>query len=243
MFLFLKKPPRAWARLDSLQPSTGRALVIFEMAAPPSSPLKAQVTKELGSFSSGAGAPESTGAAVQQSPSCWLRFIRWLKAIPLRPLMIAIRVLNVLLAVLLMLVYPVAFITDFEKIQTDGGVFTNVMLMLYCTGFSIMLIVFEARVARMDKRMNHLFGFMFSFLGRALFMCFLGTLAFAGTWTVNLVVGSVAIAFAVVQCIIMYNHPAFQTDGELSNRTSRLQGSYSSVDAQEAGDDDKGGGT
>jgi hypothetical protein len=208
------------------------------MAEPPS-PLRREVAKELGTFSSGGASPESTGGGGGSSRSCWGKFISCIKGLPLRPLMLAIRVLNVLLAVLLMLVYPVAFITDWEQIQADGGIFTNVMLMIYCTGFSIMLIVFEARVAIMDKRMNHLFGFMFSFLGRALFMCFLGTLAFAGTWVANLVVGSVAIAFAFVQCIIMYNHPAFQTDGELSNRSSRLEGSYSSVDQTQEADNSR----
>ena len=209
------------------------------------SPLKQEVAKELGTFSSndtsnGSGSGGgSAGSSSSSSSSCWRGFVSWLKRVPLRPMMLTIRILNVLLAILLMLVYPVAFFTDFDKIKSDGGLFTNVMLMLYCTGFSIMLIVFEARVARMDKRMNHLFGFMFSFLGRALFMCFLGTLAFAGAWVVNLVVGSVAISFAIVQCIIMYNHPAFQTDGELSNHSSRLQGSYSSVDQE---NDPHGGG-
>ena len=191
------------------------------------SPLKAEVESGLGTYSSESGSSSTSSGS---GKSCWQGFIGCIKRTPLRPLMIGIRVLNIILAILLMLVYPAAFFVDLEQMQEDGGIFTNAMLMVYCTGFSIMLIVFEARVAAMDKRMNHLFGFMFSFLGRAVFMCFLGTLAFAGTWIANLAVGSVAIVFAIVQFIIMYHHPAFQVDGEMSNRSSRLQGTYSSVE-------------
>lgn len=164
------------------------------------------------------------------NPTCWTRFIRWLQRIPLQKLMLCIRIINVIFAVILFVLYPLSFALHFDKIKEDGSIFTNVMLMIYCCTFAALLLVFEARVAKMDKRMNHLFGFMFSFLGRAFFMCFLGTLAFAGDGILNWVVGSIAIVFAILQCVIMYNHPAFQSDGELSNRTSRLKGNYSSVD-------------
>ena len=60
------------------------------------------------------------------------------------------RVLNIILGCLMLIVYPVSFILYFDTMKKD--LFNNIMLCVYSIVFSVMLIVFEARLSQMDAR-------------------------------------------------------------------------------------------
>ena len=50
----------------------------------------------------------------------------------------------------MLIVYPVSFILYFDTMKKD--LFNNIMLCVYSIVFSVMLIVFEARLSQMDAR-------------------------------------------------------------------------------------------
>lgn len=77
---------------------------------------------------------------------------------------------------------------------------------LYLTCFGLLLCCFELRLTSVEKTVRRRFGFMFSFMGRTLFLFFVGTLCFARNTTTTIVIGVVTILNGLMNAWVMYKY-------------------------------------
>lgn len=133
-----------------------------------------------------------------------------------------LRVFNLVNALLL----GVACYFAFTMVSVSHSV-TQTFLAVYIGVFALLLCAFELRVKWTEPRIRRSFGFMFTYTGRAVFLIFLGAIAFGMLdsqysqeegykWCLG--VGVATIANAIFNCFIICSHPQFQ---ELSRTYSR----------------------
>lgn len=129
---------------------------------------------------------------------------KWFHGLEIKTLAKIIKVANISVAIVLALIYPYAFFSGGLKMS-----FQSLVLCAYAMIFSCLLLAFEFKVQQMHNILKQLFGFMFSFFGRTLFLCFIGTLAIAGNWYGCQLVGLFAMAVSLLNCCAIYNHPGY----------------------------------
>ena len=93
-----------------------------------------------------------------------------------------------------------------------------IYIIIYNSGFSLMLIAYELHLKRTEAYFRSNCGFMFSFSGRTAFLFFLASLSFAATiqkWWFAYFVGIGTLINSIFNCFVIYWHPAFQKGGPL----------------------------
>lgn len=120
-----------------------------------------------------------------------------------------VRVTNVIMAMVLMAVFPLGFATQTIEVTPQ-----RILLCVYAILFSLLLLAFETRVGeRMKLMFKRMFGFMYSFTGRTAFLLFISSLALAAKAQWCTVVGICGIIVSTLNCMVVYNHPAFAQAG------------------------------
>ena len=95
--------------------------------------------------------------------------------------------------------------------------FTSITVSCYVIFFGLLMSCLECNISNLAPRLQRNFGFMFSFLGRTLFIVFCGSMAFAmGNW-LGYVVGALTVLNGLFNGYVICVHPAFKS-GELSAR-------------------------
>lgn len=122
-----------------------------------------------------------------------------------------LRVLNIINSILLAACCAFAF-------QATNGSPTRFFLSTYIGLFALLLFLFETRVKFTAPMIRRLFGFMFSAVGRAVFLVFVGAICFgmiddnlkqydAYAWCYTM--GFVTLLNAFFNCFILCSHPDF----------------------------------
>eukprot|EP00518_Triparma_eleuthera_P012596 CAMPEP_0182480570 /NCGR_PEP_ID=MMETSP1319-20130603/35965_1 /TAXON_ID=172717 /ORGANISM="Bolidomonas pacifica, Strain RCC208" /LENGTH=257 /DNA_ID=CAMNT_0024682081 /DNA_START=8 /DNA_END=778 /DNA_ORIENTATION=- len=110
------------------------------------------------------------------------------------------RVFNVVVAIALMIAAIVTIMT-----LPDVGTF---FVSLYVCFFGLALCCFETRLSTIENVLRKDFGFMFSSKGRALFLLFVGFLAFS-LGTLGAIVGGFMIADALFNFYVLIKFPEY----------------------------------
>lgn len=102
-------------------------------------------------------------------------------------------------------------------LQLLGGLisidFQTILLSAYAGIFGMLLMCAEMHFSAMDKWIRTRFGFMFSFVGRALFILFSASIMFATATWVGYLVGGLTLCNAIFNCWVIYMHPGFGKEG------------------------------
>lgn len=146
-------------------------------------------------------------------------FSRQIKKLSVRTVSVILRVFNFTNAILM----AITCFFSFKDLVTPcwPTCVTRTFLAVYMGVFSIMLFSFEARFKYTEKYIRRLFGFMFTWTGRAVFLIFIGAICFGMIdssqktketdgykWCVG--VGCATLANAIFNCFIICSHPGFQ---------------------------------
>jgi hypothetical protein len=95
--------------------------------------------------------------------------------------------------------------------------FTGLTISIYVIFFGVLMMCVEMKFANLQPRIQRLFGFLFTFFGRAIFVVFAATMVLAiGEWP-GYILGGVTFINACFNFYVFYVHPAFKT-GKLSTR-------------------------
>lgn len=139
-------------------------------------------------------------------------FSRQVKKLSVRTVTVLLRVLNIANAALLGLACFYAF-------QMISGSVTRTFLATYIGLFATLLALFETRVKYTEDTIRRLFGFMFSYSGRTVFLVFLGAICFGmlddaykndNAYQACLWVGLATLGNGLFNCFIICSHPGFQ---------------------------------
>ena len=108
----------------------------------------------------------------------------------------------------------------------------------YLTCFGCLLCCFELRIASVERVVRRLFGFLFSYSGRTIFILFIASLCLGTTgdngisiW--GIITGVLTFLNAMFNCFVVYSHPAFKS-GAISKDGDPTAG-YKSGDALAGG--------
>lgn len=133
-----------------------------------------------------------------------------IKSTPIGRILIIMRFINLVNAGLLGL----SSVMGFMNIDNVYVVYLSVYLAM----FSLVLLAFELRLPKWEERFRRLFGFMYSFWGRTLFLVFCGTLNFGIDYWVCILVGVLTLINSFFNCFIICQHPEFKTMLEKSKQ-------------------------
>lgn len=136
-----------------------------------------------------------------------------------------LRVLNLLNGLLLILVGILIFIVASFTIT-----FTTVTVSIYLVFFGALLSCLECNVGSCAPRFKANFGFMFSFLGRTLFILFCATLLYSLNYIAGWIVGTFTALSGLFNGYVICIHPAFRS-GDLS-MTGDPYGGYTGGDKE-----------
>lgn len=124
-----------------------------------------------------------------------------------------IRLTNLLNAVLIVFV---GIWSTFNLGNIAFGEFTFISISAYLTFFGCLLCCFELRIGFIEENVRKYFGFMFTFIGRAVFLIFLGMFCIglygANSGVVGIVVGVFTFLNALLNCFVMYRHGEIYAD-------------------------------
>ena len=87
----------------------------------------------------------------------------------------------------------------------------------YMTCFGCLLCCFELRISRVEKVVRRLFGFMFSYVGRAGFLFFLAIFCLgivSDQAALGWVVGVLTCLNALLNCFVIWRHPGFELQAD-----------------------------
>lgn len=93
--------------------------------------------------------------------------------------------------------------------------FSNIAVAIFVTFFGLMMTCLECNVGNLAPMIKRNFGFLFSFVGRAIFILFCATLCYAFNNWLGWIVGSVTAVNALFNAYVICVHPSFRS-GELS---------------------------
>eukprot|EP00939_MAST-03C_sp_MAST-3C-sp1_P005210 g5210.t1 len=113
----------------------------------------------------------------------------------------------------IMIAFPLGF--GVGSLSMDN--LLNWLLLFYTIFFGSLLITFHVRMkGDLLDFLKRNYGFMFSWMGRFAFLLFMATLLFTANeqWWYTIVVGILTVLVAILNCMILCNHPAYQSGGE-----------------------------
>ncbi|KNB46549.1 hypothetical protein JH06_0081 [Blastocystis sp. subtype 4] len=84
------------------------------------------------------------------------------------------------------------------------------LLSAYCCLFSGILFLFELHTKRINNRFKAEYGFLFTYIGRSVFILFLSTLLFSIPTFVQKIFGLVVLGISVMNLFVIVVHPAFR---------------------------------
>ena len=149
------------------------------------------------------------------------------------------------------LVVTSGFVRMFTISTTENGGLSRVPLAIvafYSIVFGFLWLSFEAGWhEKFQERLKRNFGFIFSYYGRMLFICFLATLVLSCplfgdgapklSW-VSLTVGIITLINGTFNCYVIYNHPGFTTRGPKEDAAKAGdKGSQKSATKKQASED------
>mmetsp|Transcript_20132 Transcript_20132/g.35782 ORF Transcript_20132/g.35782 Transcript_20132/m.35782 type:complete len:245 (+) Transcript_20132:277-1011(+) len=83
---------------------------------------------------------------------------------------------------------------------------SSLAVSLYVTCFGVLLCCFEVRLSMIEKLVRLRFGFMYSFVGRTMFLVFIATLCFARDEAGTTVVSIITLLNAIMNAFVMWKH-------------------------------------
>ena len=122
--------------------------------------------------------------------------------------------LNILNGLVLILGAVLVFITSIVQVS-----FTALTVAAYTCFFGLMMICVELNIANVQPRIQNNFGFLFTFIGRAIFILFAATMAMAMASWITYITGGVTAANALFNMYCMCVHPAFHKGGRFHKHT------------------------
>lgn len=120
-----------------------------------------------------------------------------------------LRMANMLNGLCMMLTGILVLLVGFVNIS-----FTNITVSSYVVFFGMMMMCLECNLGNLAPKFRRNFGFMFSFIGRAIFIVFSATMLFAMDYWIAFIVGGVTMLNGLFNGYLICVHPAFKT-GEL----------------------------
>jgi len=97
-----------------------------------------------------------------------------------------------------------------------GGLVTlrwaTIAISCYLFLFGCMLCCFELRISAIDNRVRQRFGFMYSYMGRTLFLFFIASFLFARNTTTTYAIGGITLANALMNCYVTIKHGEYSAD-------------------------------
>lgn len=103
---------------------------------------------------------------------------------------------------------------------------TTITICLYIAFFGMFLCCTEFKIPNIEVRLRREFGFLYSFVGRTLFILFAGTMCLSLAVTLGYILGIATIANALFNAYVVKTHPSFKS-GELK-RSGDPAASYTS---------------
>ncbi|KAK8791192.1 hypothetical protein WA171_002141 [Blastocystis sp. BT1] len=92
--------------------------------------------------------------------------------------------------------------------------------------FAGILCLYEMQMKKLGQKLRRLYGFLYTYIGRSLYLVFLGTILFTIDAWYNIVLGIIIILDAAYNVLILFCHPAFKngqrkiTDDPTQNYTA-----------------------
>uniref|UniRef100_A0A7S2S8X4 Uncharacterized protein n=1 Tax=Mucochytrium quahogii TaxID=96639 RepID=A0A7S2S8X4_9STRA len=114
-----------------------------------------------------------------------------------------IRICNLLNAGLIIFagIYSLVSISDIATLHLAA-----LSISLYLACFGCILCCFELRVGALEKMVRRRFGFMYTFIGRTIFLFFIASFLFPRNTTTTIIVGVVTLCNAFLNCFVMWKH-------------------------------------
>ena len=137
--------------------------------------------------------------------------IQRLRETPIKRLLTYLRITNMINALLVLLVFPLGFITEALTLQISTAFFTG-----YSIIFALIIFIFECNCGSWQVRIRTNFGFLYSFVGRTAFLLFVASICLCAQTTSGYFMFAVTFLNASVNCLILATHPAFKKGGQLS---------------------------
>ena len=149
-----------------------------------------------------AAAPAAAAAPPERGPLTWShsRSVRFM------------RLGNACNGVLLVTFAILSFLLPSGSLLPD---FSSITLSCYVIFLGLLMCTVELNLSPVQARVRRNFGFLFSYLGRALFVAFSGSMAVAMAYSngsasiILIAVGVATMANALVNLVIIYFNPAF----------------------------------
>lgn len=91
--------------------------------------------------------------------------------------------------------------------------FQVLLLSVYITFFGLLLMCVECHMGFVDKLIRKMFGFLYSFCGRTIFILFAASINFAMDSWVGYVIGSATLLNAIFNFYVIKFHPGFKASG------------------------------
>ena len=115
------------------------------------------------------------------------------------------------LAVIVVEIFGI-FSTIFDIFTNPGAVILNAFCVIFC----FILCLYEAQFKKLSKKLRRLYGFLYTYLGRALYIFFIGTVVIATSESDSdrsiffWIIGVIMIIVALYNVLIIFLHPAFK---------------------------------
>lgn len=169
---------------------------------------------ERPAFTGDAPAPSATadaaapaeGAAAAQPKRQSMNVAKW----GTKRMIYTLRAANLINGLLLVMVGILIFLSGMVSIT-----FTTVTVAAYIVFFGIMITCLECNIGNVAPKFRRNFGFIFSFVGRTVFLLFCSTMLFALAVWLGYLIGAVTAVNGLFNGYVICVHPAFRT-GELS---------------------------
>ena len=158
------------------------------------------------SSSSGDESDEEPRQQVAQKPC-----VQRLREIPIKRLLTYLRITNMINALLVLLVFPLGFITEALTLQISTAFFTG-----YSIIFALIIMIFECNCGSWQVTIRTNFGFLYSFIGRTAFLLFVASICLCAQTVSGYFMFALTFINAAVNCLILAVHPAFKKGGQLS---------------------------
>ena len=124
------------------------------------------------------------------------------------------KIFNIITSVLLLITYPIGWFCG-TGISGLSGLF----LSIYCMIFSVIILLFELDIKKIQPIVRKYFGFIFTFQGRTMFILFVASMAFGASFWLNYLSGIIGVLVAFFNCFVTWKHPSFQKGGEFYKET------------------------
>ena len=148
-----------------------------------------------------------TRPAAQSKKPC----VQKLRETPIQRLLTYLRITNMINALLVLLVFPLGFITEALTLQISTAFFTG-----YSIIFALIIFIFECNCGSWQVRIRTNFGFLYSFVGRTAFLLFVASICLCAQTASGYFMFAITFLNATVNCVVLATHPAFKKGGQLS---------------------------